>query len=240
MNTDIKSPKTQKPEGVAAVDRALSILLVLEQAQEPLTISELARQSSLYKSTALRLLGSLRKFGTVNKTKDNRYELGPAVLRLGMAYQRNSRLEEKLMPVCRKLVLMGSESVSFFIPQDQETRLCVFRLDSNHSTLDRVRQGIVLPIDCGAAGHIIKAFKDPASDDLHQRIRDQGFALSLSETSPDCAAVAAPVFDEKNALIGALSISGPRSRFTEEAIQINVAHVIEASHELCRSFGGPS
>lgn len=238
MDADIKSPKTPKPEGVAAVDRALSILSAFEQAHEPLTISELARRSGLYKSTALRLLESLCKFGHVNKTKDNRYELGPTVLRLGMVYQRNSRLEEKLMPVCRKLVSMGSESLSFFIPQDQDTRLCVFRLDSNHSTLDRVRQGAVLPLDRGAAGHVIRAFKDRVSDDLHQRIRDQGYALSLSETSPDCAAVAAPVFDEKNALIGALSISGPRSRFTEEAIKFNVAHVIEASLKLCRSFGG--
>lgn len=237
MEPEIKERKAVKTPGVAAVDRALAILSVFEQVEEPLTISDLARRSGLYKSTALRILDSLCRHGHVNRTADNRYELGPAVLRLGVIYQRNSRLEEKLAPVCRRLVVAGSESPSFFIRQDTNTRLCVFRLDSNHSTLDRVRRGAVLPLDKGAAGHVIRAFGDRAAGDLHDRVRARGYAASHGETSPDCAAVAAPVFNQHDDLVGALSISGPRARFTQDAMPDAITGLLDAAREISRAFG---
>ncbi|UMA67158.1 IclR family transcriptional regulator (plasmid) [Roseivivax marinus] len=238
MVTDIQKDTPRKAEGVAAVDRALSILHALEQARTPLTISDLSRATGLYKSTALRLLGSLRKHGHVVREEDGRYALGPALLRLGMVYQHNSRLDEKLMPIFRRLVAAGSESPSFFVRQGEAERLCVFRLDSNHSTLDRIRTGIVLPLDRGAAGHIISAFGARAEGDLYDRVRAEGVAVSMSETSPDCAAVAAPVFDERDTLAGALSISGPRLRFDAEGKETQLSHLREAAAETCRVFGG--
>src|SRR3546814_19904917 len=105
----------------------------------------LSRRSGLYKSTALRLLESLRKFSYVSVTGGGRYELGPTVLRLGRVYQQNSRLQEKLLPVFQQIVAAGSESPSFFIRQGRDERPCVFPPASNHSTLDRVKTGLGLP-----------------------------------------------------------------------------------------------
>src|SRR3546814_12788292 len=92
MASDVTQERKQpKAEGVAAVERALTILAAFEQASEPLTLSELSRRSGLYKSTALRLLESLRKFRYVSVTGGGRYDLGTTVLRLGMGSQQNSR-----------------------------------------------------------------------------------------------------------------------------------------------------
>src|SRR3546814_421712 len=205
MASDVTQERKQpKAEGVAAVERALTILAAFEQASEPLTLSELSRRSGLYKSTALRLLESLRKFSYVSVTGGGRYELGPTVLRLGRVYQQNSRLQEKLLPVFQQIVAAGSESPSFFIRQGRDERLCVFRLDSNHSTLDRVKTGLVLPLDRGAASHVIRAIDDGAAGAKFDRIRADGYAISYRETSPDCAAVAAPIFGGNNVLTGAL------------------------------------
>ncbi len=228
----------RNPGGVAAVDRALTLLATFEQAAEPLTLSELARRAGLHKSTALRLLESLRRFGHVTRTREDRYALGPAALRMGMAYQRHTRLDEKLRPTCEALVARGSESPSFFIRQAERKRLCVFRLDSRHSTLDRIRPGLVLPIGRGAAGHVFRAFGDAAEGAAHERVRAAGHALSRGETSPDCAAVAAPVFDQHGGLAGVLSLSGPRSRFDEDAVPMQVGLLLEGASELCLAFGG--
>jgi DNA-binding IclR family transcriptional regulator len=230
--------KQPKAEGVAAVERALAILAAFEQASEPLTLSELSRRTGLYKSTALRLLESLRKFGYVSLTSGGRYELGPTVLRLGRVYQQNSRLQEKLLPAFQQIVAAGSESPSFFIRQGRDERLCVFRLDSNHSTLDRVKAGLVLPLDRGAAGHVIRAFDDGAKGATFDKIRADGYAISYSETSPDCAAVAAPIFGENGILAGALSVSGLRFRFTEEAIPDQLEYLVTAATAICAAFGG--
>lgn len=233
-----KEAERPKEKGVAAVDRALSIVAAFEGTSEPLTISELARRTGLYKSTALRLLESLRRFGYISQTSNHRYQLGPALLRFGMLYQQNNRMQEKVLPVFERIVAEGSESPSFFIRQGENERLCVFRVDSNHSTLDRVRAGLVLPIDRGAAGHVFHAFEDAAPGEMFDRIRAEAHAISYGETSPDCAALAAPVFDQNNAMVGALSISGPRFRFTQETIPQQREHLFSAARELCRAFGG--
>ena len=46
-------------QGVAAVNRALSILQAFEGETEALTLALLARRTGLYKSTLLRLIASL-------------------------------------------------------------------------------------------------------------------------------------------------------------------------------------
>lgn len=132
----------------------------------------------------------------------------------------------------------GSESPSFFIRQGRDERLGVFRLDSNHSMLDRVKASLVLLLHRGAAGHVIRAFDDGAKGAKFDEIRTEGYAISYSETSPDCAAVAAPIFGEGNVLIGALSVSGLRFRFTEKTIPHQVEHLQTAARAVCAAVGG--
>ena len=147
-------------QGVAAVDRALTILRAFEGEgdPEPLTLAALARRTGLYKSTMLRLMVSLQAFGYIVQLPDGRYHLGPTPFRLGSVYQRGNRLYDHVMPVLRALVAQGTESPSFHIRHDATLRLCVLRIDSQHSTLDRVCAGALLPLDRGAAGTIILAF----------------------------------------------------------------------------------
>ena len=240
MSHDENSAKVSSSQGVAAVDRALSILRTIEEAQNPLTVSELARRAGLYKSTCLRLLESLILFGHVIRTDDSRYALGPALLRLGMAYQNNSRLEEKLLPVFRRMIDAGSESPSFFIRQGPDERLCVFRVDSNHSTLDRVQTGRVMPLDRGAAGHVIRAYDDGSQGALYDQVRVEGHAISFGETSPDCAALAMPVCDGQGRLAGALSISGPQTRLNAATVADQLVILRSAAREVGMAFGARS
>ena len=60
--------------GVAAVDRALSILDAL--TDEKISLAELSKRTGLYKSTVLRLAKSLERFGYILRTDDGSYRLG--------------------------------------------------------------------------------------------------------------------------------------------------------------------
>ena len=114
-------------QGVAAVDRALTILRAFEGEgdPEPLTLAALARRTGLYKSTMLRLMVSLQAFGYIVQLPDGRYHLGPTPFRLGSVYQRGNRLYDHVMPVLRALVAQGTESPSFHVRHDAKLRLCV-------------------------------------------------------------------------------------------------------------------
>lgn len=225
--------------GVAAVDRALTILAAFEDEPEPMTLAELARRTGMYKSTLLRLMTSLQEFGYLVQLQDGRYHLGPTPFRLGAIYQRANNLHDRVMPVLRQLVTAGTESLSFHVRHDAKRRLCVFRVDSQHSTLDRVEAGMLLPLDRGAAGRVILAF-DGESGDGHDRIRESGIAVSFGERDPDCAGIACPVFGPGGKLVGALSISGPKPRFTKETITAMSSLLSKAAARLTRSLGGPT
>jgi len=223
--------------GVAAVDRALTILSAFDGEPEALTLAELARRTGLYKSTLLRLMASLQSFGYLLQLPDGRYHLGPTPFRLGAVYQRANHLYDHVMPVLRQLVAAGTESPSFHVRHDATQRLCMFRVDSQHSTLDRVAAGSLLPLDRGAAGRVILAF-DGAEGQPFERIREAFVAASVGERDPDCAGIAAPVFGAEGKLVGALSVSGPKLRFTREAKQAMTTLVLQAAVRLTHALGG--
>jgi predicted DNA-binding transcriptional regulator YafY len=68
----------ESQNGVAAVDRALTILAALETAAEPSTLAELTRATQFCKSTILRLINSLENAGYIIRLGDGCYSLGPS------------------------------------------------------------------------------------------------------------------------------------------------------------------
>lgn len=225
--------------GVAAVDRALAIVAALEAEVMPRTLSELSRATGLYKSTILRILESLQDAGYVVRVEEAKYALGPMVMRLGIAYERTNPLRHHVVPLLRRLVACGTESPSFHIRQSADERLCLFRLDSHHATLDRIHVGDRLPLHRGAAGKVLLAFgSQPATGEEMERIRATCFAVSRGERDPSCAGVAAPVFSGRDLLLGALSLSGPRERFKASDVEAMRDPLVDAARELTASLGG--
>lgn len=237
IEKDSESDKEQR--GVAAVDRAFSIIAALEASSMPRNLSEISRATGLYKSTILRLLQSLQGAGYVVRVDDSKYALGPTIMQLGLAYERANPLRHLFMPVMQRLVDAGSESPSFHVRQTRNERLCLFRLNSNHSTLDSVHTGDRLPMHRGAAGKVLMAFDDePAAGAEMDEIRENYFAVSLGERDKFCAGVAAPVFSQSNRLLGALSFSGPKERFTPADVERMKTTMLSAVRELTREVGG--
>ena len=57
----------KKNAGVEAVDKALQILNAFSEKREELTLTEISKQISQYKSTTSRLCASLLKFGYIER-----------------------------------------------------------------------------------------------------------------------------------------------------------------------------
>ncbi len=222
-------------QGVAAVDRALSILVAIEAAEDgSLSLAELAAATLLYKSTLLRLLVSLERGALVVRRADQRYALGPFAFRLGKSFESHNPLEQRLAPIMRALVEQGTESPSFHVRHDATRRLCLIRLDSRHSTLDRVRAGDLLPIDRGAAGRILLAYAERGAATPSDVPRTM---VSRGERDPLCGAGAAPVFGARGELVGALSLSGPLDRFSPESIERMSTLLLDAVDRASRALG---
>ncbi|NUZ08062.1 IclR family transcriptional regulator [Piscinibacter koreensis] len=220
--------------GVAAVERALSILDAL--TEDKVALAELSKRTGLYKSTVLRLLKSLERFGYVVRSADGMYRLGSRVLLLGSLYQRHFKTSDIVPPVLQKMAAELHEGASFYVAEG-DSRVCLHRVETTRAVRDSIQVGDHLPLTVGAAGHLLRAFSG-ARGEQYDSIRRNMFVASFGERDSETAAFAAPVFGSGNVLVGALSVSGPRYRLEAAGEAAIVPVLFKYAKELTRMFGG--
>jgi DNA-binding IclR family transcriptional regulator len=223
---------------VEAIDRAIVVLKCFTKEEMTLSLAELSRRSGYYKSTLTRMLNSLEDGGLVVRHEDKSYSLGAVLMRLGSTYQSSLRLESLVRPALRKLVQAADESASLF-RREGESRLCLFREESGHNVRDQVREGDFLPLGKGAAGQVLKDFDNITIHD--SRLNELLSAMpriSYGERDPAAAGMAMPVFSEIEGLTGALTLSGPVTRFTEARLKMMEESLRESAMHLTLLLGG--
>ncbi|MBO1074909.1 IclR family transcriptional regulator [Roseomonas marmotae] len=224
--------------GVAAVDRALSLLGAFRSGDHALELAELSARTGLYKSTILRLAQSLLRHRLLTRREDGRYAIGPAALRLGALYQASHDTAEVLLPLMRALSAATGESAVFYV-RAGEARLCMHRVEAPRALRYTVREGETLPLNAGAPGHVLLAFGG-APGEAYDRIRARFWHAAFGERDPEIASIAAPVFTTGGRLAGALAVAGPLTRLDGGAMARIRRPLLEAAAEATLGFGGES
>lgn len=222
--------------GVAAVNRALSILDSFSADMAVLTLAQISRRTALYKSTILRLLQSLERFGYVRRVDGGSYVLGATPTRLAALASKSLHPAELVMPVLRGLVEATSESASFYV-RAGAMRLCAYRVDSPRAVRDHVQVGQLIPLAKGAGGRVLRQF-DGLNAAQIAGLSSELVKVTRGERDAETAAVACPVFGPNAHLEGALSVSGPMHRFDQRKIARIRAHLVKGACELTRQFHG--
>jgi DNA-binding IclR family transcriptional regulator len=214
----------QNLPGVAAASRALSVISAFRTGDRKLSLAELSRRTGLYKSTILRLMDSLEPLFYIQRLENGDYSLGSELVRLGGIAAAATDSYEIIAASLKRLVTATGESATFYVPRG-EYRLALLREDSAKTVRDHIRVGALLPLDRGAAGHVLA------------RARDSEILIwkSLGERDPDLAAVAGPVYEDGK-LIGAIQVSGPISRLNEKTIEQAGSMVAEECVFLAKSL----
>lgn len=226
---------TKSGGGVAAVERAIAVLNAFRAGDSSLSLNELARRTGMYKSTILRLLSTLVREHCIVRLDDGSYQLGSMLLHWGGLYQASLRLDDHVPPILRRLVQETEEGASFFT-REGDHRVCLFRVDSPRSIRDHIRTGDLVPLDKGAAGRVLTAF-DPTLAPAPKPPAPP-FIVTIGEREPDIAAIAAPVFGPQKRLRGALALSGPAARFSDDLMPAMSARLLAAAADLTRRLGG--
>ena len=235
--TDRRGAGPAKQEGgVAAVDRALEILAAFEPTDKALTLAELAQRTRFYKSTILRISQSLIRHRYLQRLDDGSYRIGPAPLMLGALYQRSLRLGDILLPLMHELADQTGESVSIY-SRNGDFRVCLHRVDSKHAVRDHVREGDVLPLERGSGGRILLAFGGTKGEP-YETIRREYCYASVGERDAETAGLSVPFFGSGQALLGALTLAGPRSRIDETFIANARLLLLRAALRATHALGG--
>ncbi|TCK94575.1 DNA-binding IclR family transcriptional regulator [Paraburkholderia sp. BL9I2N2] len=219
--------------GVAAVDRALTLLAAFGNGTHVLSLSALAERTRLYKSTVLRLLASLEHAHLVVRRADGCYVLGSGVARLHAVYAQSSSSESLVIPVLQELVAATRESAAFHVRQGAQ-RLCLYRVDSPQPVRDHIRAGELLPLDRGTGGRVLQAYCHEGDEALGQQIRRQQVIALAGDRDPQLAGIAAPVFGPSGQLAGVITLTMPRERLDSAWAEI----VRNSGRTLTRYLGG--
>jgi DNA-binding IclR family transcriptional regulator len=228
----------QDEKGVVAVDRALSIVGALGDSRRALTLTETAAATGLYKSTVLRLLASLARARFVIRGRDGRYRLGSTIYRLADAYRHSVALEDEVAPVLQRVADETGESVGFFVREGNE-RLCLMRVDSPHPVRHHIAIGVPRPLTIGASGRVLKLFEDGAAQTEPREFAGLPLVV-LGEDLPDLTTMAVPIFGSSGRTLGAISVSGPLSRFDRRAVAKVKPLLREIAISLTDRLGGDS
>jgi DNA-binding IclR family transcriptional regulator len=232
-------PNTRKAQdtngGVEAVERALRVLDSFAPGDTGLSLKEIADRSGVNKATILRLSVSLEKFGHITRDAEGLFHLGPSLWRLGSVFRQNLRMGPIVRPVLASLVQATGESASFYVRRGT-SGVCLYRVNSKRLARDHVEEGEIIPLGLGASGQVLDAFSIRQGNHA-DAIRKAGYYLSLGERDPDVAGLSVPVLGVEDELLGAVSLSGLRVRFSESVIDSYREAVLDASRQIRVAFG---
>ena len=245
---------------IQSIDRAIRVLFALQGARR-MTLSELASRLELPPSTVHGIVRTLVAQGmVVQEHRSGRYQLGPAVLRLGNVYLDTLELRSKAIPWAEDLARRTGYSV----------RTGVLLLDDvviihHEPRPDGSRQmpevGIVIPAHASALGKAILAFDDDAASrmlaasalrsmtgetvtspvELKEQLADigsTGLAREQEEAVLGECAIAGPVFDVSGAPVGAIGLVVPSANWPVDPATSDA--VRDAARAISRELGAMS
>jgi DNA-binding IclR family transcriptional regulator len=234
--TVAEAPARDPASGVAAVDRALSILAAFRSEDGALSLAELAARTGIYKSTILRLAVSLIRARLLLRLEDGRYRIGPEALRLGTLYQRTHRLADIVLPAMRELMERTGESVVLHV-REGDARVVLHRVESHHTIRYHVREGDILPLEAGSGGRVLAAFSGAVGEPA-ETIRRRLYHASFGERVLDTSGLAAPIFGPRSTLAGALTIAGPSARVDAGFVARHLPALLETAQRITNQLGG--
>lgn len=243
----MSSKEGSKPSNlVQTIERVSSILDILAQRTQGISIRDLSSNIGLPKGTTHRLLSSLSYFGYVRQeTKTRNYFLGLKFVELGQILLGQLDLRKVAEPFLRDLAERTKETIHLVILDRNEiVYIDKVETDQNPSGLKMAsRIGLRNPAHSSAVGKMILAsfseeelqsffrekslgrrtentITDPILLREHLKtVRKQGYAVDDEENEKGIRCVAAPIYNEIGKTVAAISITAPAFRVTKKNIQ---------------------
>ena len=247
---------------VQSIDRVLDILETLSAAPQGLTLSDLAAATSLHASTAHRLLASLANRGYVRKDAENgKYRLTLRLYEISRRVSTVLNLFSASKPLLEKLSNDVKEIVHL-VERDGNEVVYLHKFEPLLRPISITSSvGLHNPMYCTGVGKSIMAYLpekevraiwdgtqvipftpktittwEALQEDL-SCVRERGYAIDDEEHDLGVRCMAAPVRNWKGDPVGAISISGPAARMTDDTMAQLVTPLQETAGAISQLMG---
>jgi DNA-binding IclR family transcriptional regulator len=256
-------PKTLREpvgEGLQAVALSLQVLEHLAQHPEGGGVTELAVMFGTSKSRMHRHLRTLVEHGYITQPAgSDRYAIGVRLIRLGRLVSENISLVRECAPIMRRLRERLGQTVVVSQIEAQGMRTVATVL-GNSSIEIGVRHASLLNFHSTSQGKIGLAFSSLALQkevlrsrlemftshtitnpvvlrDALEQIRAQGWATSPNESLLGVNALAAPIFDVTDTLVGCIALVDSVQFLGDPPSEEQIAEITSAAREISAALG---
>jgi DNA-binding IclR family transcriptional regulator len=245
--------RSDRPRGSPGVNAALSVLELLV-ARGPLTLSDIAQELGLAKSTLHRICSVLVDRGWAARDDDGRFALGIRALGIG-ARAGDLPIITAFRGVATRLLTRHDETICLAVVDGDESVFIAVEETSQPVRLV-THVGSRTPAFASASGRVTLAARSAESVDsdfggrplvtptgrrlrgvseLHEildDVRRDGVAENHEETAIGLYAVSTPVVNANGVVLAGLTMCVPTSRMSPERRELLVADLREAGSRL--------
>ena len=220
--------------------RLVQLFEALAKTEEGVSLAELSTTVAAPKSSLLGILRSMVALGYMEHGH-GLYRLGPKSFRLAADILAIRRFPNLVRPIMQDLAAKSGETV-FLVVLDPLARRVTYTevIESANPLRYTVPTGTSRPLYSSAGGLMLLAYQEPARIEAYiaatplepltphtttdpkmlrerlTQVRRDGFAISLGETVPGAAGLAAPIFNADGSVSAGLLIGAPLDRLEQE------------------------
>jgi DNA-binding IclR family transcriptional regulator len=259
-------PTTRAAQGATgSLQHGLAILSMFSESATVISVSEMARQLGVHRSTASRLAATLSASGFLSPTADpGKYRLGTRLARLGALAAHGLDPRSVGTAALKAAVKQLGETAHLGVREGREA-VTVVIVDGWRTIRMHSWVGKRSPAHCSSLGKALLAglpedelglLYPPGTRELESRTartltdfgalradlartRARGYTLDDEELESGLRCVGAPVFDRAGSVIAALSMSGPAERVRDEYFESMVATIRHAAFTASAELGCP-
>lgn len=239
----------------STADRALDILTMFDDTHLVVSGTAVAERLGVARSTAYRYLQSLVAGRFLEEAPGGGFRLGLRVLEIARLARRSYGLSEIALPSMETLAKDVHETV-LLTRRAGDLVVCVDRAESTRAVRISYERGSALPINAGASALVLLAWSP--DDDVRRlleavelrrftsatltdvdalmerlgRIRRIGYSITRGELDPDVVGIAAPIRDENENVVAAVSVAALASRVYPEAEAEIAQKVLTTAREI--------
>ena len=252
----------ERSDHVQSLVRALAIVNRLADAEEGITLTEVAQQVGLSPSTVHRLLTRLEGERYVHFDAERRlWSVGVQAFVAGNAFLRTRNLVATARPQMRALMEDSAETVNLAV-EDEDQAIYLSQVECRQMMRAFARPGGRVPLHCSSVGKaLLSAMTDAEVSRVLRRqglprvtvktinttpllrqdlaqARARGYALDDEEHAVGLRCIAALVFNENADAVAAVSLSGPITRIPDERIPLLGDLVRSRADAITAQMGG--
>jgi DNA-binding IclR family transcriptional regulator len=247
----------------SSLDKMLSVLDFVERRGQAVSVEEMLESLPLTRLVLDRSLKALTGASLLAACPDGRYTLGPRVIELEYKVRIRDPLVLAGDPPMTELV-QAIPGIALLCLRYRNQVMCVHQVRGAVAFASAFERGVVQPLLKGAASRVILAnlpsaqvgrlyLADPDSfveaqlgDSLRsvrstlRAIRRRGWESSESEAVDGVTAVAAPIFEREDRVVGSLSLSVGGTGLAALDMSPIVAGVVDCARRISQavSYGG--